>query len=92
MLRRTGFDAQVVGRNVRCPLLVQTGDQDHLVPMTDVETLRRTLEKNDLLKEWKVDVFEGRGHAFAHHPITEEDKVQSEIALNNAVTWLQRHL
>lgn len=88
----TGFDAEDVGRNARCPILLQTGDQDDLVPMTVVDTLRETLLKNNNVEDWGVHVFEGLGHAFAHHPATEEDKVHSEIALDNAVGWLHRYL
>lgn len=88
----TRFDSEYAGRNIRCPLLLQTGDQDHLVPMSVVDTLRTTLHDNQNLTEWKVDVFDGFGHAFAHHPVTKEDEAQSEIALNNAIDWFQRHI
>lgn len=88
----TGFDAEDVGRNATCPILLQTGDQDDLVPTTVVETLRETLLKNKNVRTWGISSFPGLGHAFAHHPTTDEDKAKSKIALDEAVEWLHKHL
>ncbi|CDF36368.1 unnamed protein product [Chondrus crispus] len=88
----TRFDPEDVGRNAHCPLLVQTGDRDDLVPVYVVNTLRETLQANASVKEWNVEVYEGFGHAFAHHPSSEADKAQSEVAFARALAWLKRHL
>lgn len=89
---REGFDPVDVGTNVRCPLLVQTGDLDELVPVDVLKVLRETLELNSQIEEWKIEVFEGFGHAFAHHPSEEREQVQSEVAFGNMIAWLERHV
>lgn len=71
---------------------MQTGDRDDLVPVHVVNTLRETLQANASVKEWNVEVYEGFGHAFAHHPSSEADKAQSEVAFARALAWLKRHL
>lgn len=84
-----GFDAVEVGRRASCCLLVITGDNDPLVPMDVVYELQGTVEKeNRTMDDFEIQVVEGAGHAFAHHPKTELDKIDSEISLSQGVEYL----
>lgn len=69
------------------------GDSDAFVSMENVEKLRVALETNNkVMEDCEIIIAEGAGHGFAHHPKTEEDKVDSECLLNSAAEWLVTHL
>jgi len=88
-----GFDPENVGRNASCPLLFISGDQDELVPADVVDRLQRTIsEENGKMESCEMHIVEGAGHAFAHHPQTDEDRIDSEIVLNEACAWLHEHM
>lgn len=87
-----GFDPEDSGRNISCPLLFLTGDNDELVPINVVQSLQKCLAENVNGGPFQVEVFQGFGHAFAHHPQTAEDKVESEKAMEKALLWFQQHL
>lgn len=88
-----GFDPEDVGARARCSLMFVTGDEDELVPMEVVEKLQETLnEKNTTMDDCEIQVYEHAGHAFAHHPQSDQDKIDSEIVLEQAMSWLTKHL
>ena len=81
-----------VGKNANCALLFITGDQDELVPLQYVEQLRGTLDENEDMKDLEFQIVTGAGHAFAHHPKSESDEVQSELSFARAEEYLRCHL
>ncbi|XP_051129335.1 uncharacterized protein LOC127250218 isoform X2 [Andrographis paniculata] len=71
------------GSKVKVPLLVITGENDALCP---VSTLKEISERN---KEWiKMVVFKGRGHGFAHRPQSVEEDEDAEEAFVLMRDWL----
>lgn len=61
--------------------------------MSTIESLRDTLdEKNEKMTDCDMIIVEGAGHAFAHHPKTEEDIADSRSMLDRAVQWFQSFL
>lgn len=57
--------------------------------MDVVYELQGTVEKeNRTMDDFEIQVVEGAGHAFAHHPKTELDKIDSEISLSQGVEYL----
>lgn len=93
LLYIAGFDPVSVGTNSKASLLFIAGDSDDLVPKNTMETLRETLRsEHSSMKEWEMIVVENAGHAFAHRPRTEADKVDSVWLLNTATQWLVKKL
>lgn len=88
----TRFDGEYVGRNASCPMLLVTGDEDELVPMSVVGAFENAIKENDKVAEYRVDVYIGFGHAFAHHPSSDADKEQAEVALGKMEEWFRKHL
>lgn len=60
--------------------------------MDAVENLETYLQENNNVSAFKVEVFKGFGHAFAHHPKSVEDRTQSERAMEMALLWLHQYL
>ena len=81
-----------MGSNARCALLLVTGDSDPLVPMQHVKDLEKALLQNGAVGTFKVSVYEGYGHAFAHHPQTDGEREKGELAIKEGVDWMQTHL
>lgn len=87
-----GFDPVDVGKSAICSLLFITGDEDPLVPMDIVATLRETMKSNEKMKDLEIQIVEKAGHAFAHHPKTEQDQIHSELSFARAEEYLRIHL
>ncbi|XP_047947997.1 carboxymethylenebutenolidase homolog [Salvia hispanica] len=76
----TRIDSSVASK-ITVPLLLITGDEDALCPITKLEEITK---RNDSAK---VVVFNGRGHGFVHRPTAEED-ADAEEAFNIMRNWL----
>ncbi|KAH9627013.1 hypothetical protein KSS87_020664 [Heliosperma pusillum] len=74
-------------RNVKVPVLLITGSNDHYCPVNDVNEIG-----NVMGSESKVVVFEGRGHGFVHRPQTPEEDDDADKAFMIMRNWLADHL
>lgn len=88
----TRFDARTAGRLARCPTLGIFGDSDEQVPVSVVEELQEGLGENNIMNECELKLFEGAGHAFAHHPQSEQDEDDSEILKYETAEWFKKFL
>eukprot|EP00850_Spirogloea_muscicola_P014156 SM000100S09383 [mRNA] locus=s100:53545:55454:+ [translate_table: standard] len=81
----TRFDT-MLGSQIRAPLLLITGDNDDLSPVNEVQKLAT------LVPGSQVQVYKGRGHAFAHHPGSVEEDEDAEDAFEAMRHWFHTHL
>lgn len=81
-----------MGALVQCPLLFITGDSDPLVPTSVVDSLGSEMAKRTAPAAVEFQVYKSAGHAFAHHPQSDQDRVDSEKAMTDALQWLHRYL
>lgn len=88
----TRFDARRAGERATCSLMAVFAEKDKLVPLTVVEELQEGLEKNDVMEECDLMMFDGAGHAFAHHPKTEQDEDDCEILKFQTTEWFTTRL
>lgn len=86
----TRYDAKL-GEKVKVPLLLIAGDSDPLVPVDFVRDVERNLKKGRGRAASKVKIYEGRKHAFAHHPKFEDD-ADADDAFEVMKEWLREHL
>lgn len=86
----TRYDAGLGGK-VKAPLLLIAGDSDELVPVDFLGDVERNLKKGQGRAPSKVKIYEGRKHAFAHHPKFEDD-VDADDAFELMKDWLREHL
>ncbi|KAL0282839.1 UNVERIFIED_CONTAM: Carboxymethylenebutenolidase [Sesamum angustifolium] len=75
-----------VATNINVPLLLITGDNDALCPISLFEDITK---RN---KQSKMVVFPGRGHSFAHRPQTPEEDEDAEEAFMIMRNWLYNDL
>lgn len=67
-------------------------EKDELVPKAVVEELQEGLGENEVMEECELMMFDGAGHAFAHHPKTEQDEDDSEILKQQTADWFTERL
>jgi len=77
--------------NLTCPYLGIFGEEDALIPMSDVEELRRRLD--DAKKEFEIRSYAGCGHAFLNYNRPDAYRREAaESAFEEAVRFFSRHL
>ena len=76
---------------IRVPVLFIFAELDALVPAELVREMRRNLELQASAARGRIEVFEGRGHGFAHSG-GEADKDDAARALSMCVEWLDQHV
>lgn len=69
--------------NVNAPVLFITGDNDSLCPVDVMKDVARQIKGS------KVEVYEGRGHTFAHRPQSPEEDKDAEDAFVIMRNWLR---
>ncbi|KAI3460694.1 hypothetical protein Pfo_017357 [Paulownia fortunei] len=77
----TRIDSSVAS-NIKAPLLLITGENDALCPISILEDITKRNE------ELKMVVFRGRGHGFAHRPQTPEEDADADEAFMIMRNWL----
>ncbi|GIW40507.1 MAG: carboxymethylenebutenolidase [Candidatus Binatia bacterium] len=80
-----------LARHLRCPFLGLFGAEDPLIPLSDVEELRRILAETG--RPFEIHVYPGAGHAFFND--TRPDAYRPEAASDawqKAVAFFRRHL
>jgi carboxymethylenebutenolidase len=77
--------------NLSCPYLGMFGADDMLIPQTDVEELRTTLQGAS--KTFEIEVYEGAGHAFFNDTRPEMYRpAVAKQAWPRAVKFLRKNL
>jgi carboxymethylenebutenolidase len=74
-----------------CPYLGLFGEEDAIIPLTDVEELRSTLQRN--AKRFEIKTYPGAGHAFFND--TRPDAYRPEAASDawpRALSFFRQHL
>jgi carboxymethylenebutenolidase len=76
---------------LHCPYLGLFGADDAIIPLADVEELKRVLEREK--KTYEIEVYEGAGHAFFND--TRPDAFRPAVAaaaFERATDFLRKHL
>jgi carboxymethylenebutenolidase len=77
--------------NLRCPYLGLFGAEDGIIPVADVEELRRILQREG--KTFEIEVYAGAGHAFFNDARPEMYRPEvAKRAWPRAVEFLRRYL
>lgn len=77
--------------DLTCPYLGIFGEEDGLIPLADVEELRRRLER--ARKEFELRTYPGCGHAFLNHERPDAYRPEAaRDAFELAVTFFRTHL
>jgi carboxymethylenebutenolidase len=77
--------------HLRCPYLGLFGAEDPIIPLSDVEELKRALGREK--KTYEIEIYEGAGHAFFND--TRPDTYRPEVATaawERAIGFLRKHL
>lgn len=69
-----------------CPAILHYGDQDVIVPIDQVETIR------SLHAEQELHVYPGQGHAFFNPEQASHDAASAALALERSIAFMNRHL
>ncbi|KAH6785682.1 hypothetical protein C2S51_038137 [Perilla frutescens var. frutescens] len=77
----TRIDSSAASK-IKVPLLLMTGENDALCPITILEECTKRNEES------KMVVFRGRGHGFVHRPQTPEEDADAEEAFLIMRNWL----
>ncbi|KAK6115512.1 hypothetical protein DH2020_007781 [Rehmannia glutinosa] len=72
-----------VGANIKVPLLLITGENDALCPVSVLEDITKSNQELT-----KMVVFQGRDHGFVHRPQTPEEDADAEEAFMIMRNWL----
>ena len=77
--------------NVSCPLLFHYGTADTVTPQSEIERIKRTLERRN--HAYELYLYEGADHAFVNdmHP-EHYHKEASEASWPRTIEFLKRHL
>lgn len=85
---RSPLDAAI---HLTCPYLGIFGEEDAIIPLGDVEELRRRLDKER--KSFEIRTYPGCGHAFVNHTRPDAYRAEAaEDALRRAFEFFRRHL
>ncbi|XP_031267420.1 carboxymethylenebutenolidase homolog [Pistacia vera] len=74
---------QSLASNVKVPVLLISGDNDPLCPVSILKDIEKRIGRGS-----RVVIFEGRGHGFAHRPLSPEEDVDAEQAFTKMRNWL----
>ncbi|XP_031267486.1 carboxymethylenebutenolidase homolog, partial [Pistacia vera] len=74
---------QSLASNVKVPVLLISGDNDPLCPVSILKDIEKRIGGGS-----RVVIFEGRGHGFAHRPLSPEEDVDAEQAFTKMRNWL----
>lgn len=77
--------------NLHCPYLGLFGAEDAIIPLADVEDLRRRLDSNK--KTYEVEVYQGAGHAFFNDSRADAYRpAVAAVAWERAIAFFGQHL
>lgn len=81
-----GGIAKVAHETPRCPVQLHFGAEDHSIPATDIETIRKARP------EIECFVYEGAGHGFGCDERASYDAKSAALAQERSLAFLTRHL
>jgi len=77
-----GGVAKMLDKKPRCPILYHFGDQDHSIPMPDVEKIKSTYPKSTL------HVYRGAGHGFSCDERASFSARDAQLAFERSIAFL----
>ncbi|KAF3445407.1 hypothetical protein FNV43_RR10583 [Rhamnella rubrinervis] len=72
-----------VASSINVPVLFISGDDDPLCPVSILEDVEKRIGRGS-----RVEIFQGRGHGFAHRPESPEEDEDAERAFTIMRNWL----
>lgn len=76
-----------VASSIKVPVLFISGDDDPLCPVSILEDVEKRIGRGS-----RVEIFQGRGHGFAHRPESPEEDGDAERAFTIMRNWLYESL
>lgn len=76
--------------NLSCPLLIHYGTKDTVTPASEIERIRKSLEKHQ--KPYEFYLYKNAGHAFLNDLRAHYHREAAETSWPRTVEFLQRHL
>ncbi|KAL5778847.1 hypothetical protein ACOSQ2_009584 [Xanthoceras sorbifolium] len=74
---------QSLASNIKVPVLFISGDNDPLCAVSVLKDIEKRIGRGS-----RTEIFEGRGHAFAHRPGSPEEDTDAEQAFTITRNWL----
>ncbi|TXG53418.1 hypothetical protein EZV62_022587 [Acer yangbiense] len=74
---------QSLASDIKVPVLFISGDNDPLCQVSIIKDIEKRIGRGS-----RTDIFEGRGHAFAHRPGSPEEDADAEQAFTIMRNWL----
>ncbi|OGP24973.1 MAG: hypothetical protein A2038_00625 [Deltaproteobacteria bacterium GWA2_57_13] len=75
---------------ISCPLLIHYGTADVITPMSEIERIKKTLERHQ--KPYELYLYENADHAFVNDTHQRYHKEAAEASWPRTVEFLRRHL
>ncbi len=83
-----GAIAANLGETPRCPVMLHFGEDDHGIPMADVERIRASVDPGTV----EVFTYKGAGHAFNRDGSANWHGESARLARERTVAFLRRHV
>jgi carboxymethylenebutenolidase len=80
-----GGVAKMLGKRPQCPILYHFGDQDHAIPLTDVDKIKAAYP------DATVHVYEGAGHGFNCDERGSYSASDARLAFCRSIEFLREH-
>lgn len=77
--------------NLSFPMYSVFAEKDPVTPLENIGKLKDILSKKEKCPEFKIEVYDGVGHAFLHNPQNSEEEKQSAKAFQSVVEWIEKH-
>uniref|UniRef100_A0A2P2MLA6 Carboxymethylenebutenolidase homolog n=1 Tax=Rhizophora mucronata TaxID=61149 RepID=A0A2P2MLA6_RHIMU len=77
----------LIASNVKVPVLLISGDSDPLCEVRVLHEIEKSIGNGS-----RVVIFKGRGHGFAHRPVSPEEDTDAEQAFSIMRSWLHDDL
>jgi len=79
-------------KSIAAPLLCHYGTDDAGTTKTEIDMFRETLEKYK--KKFKIEMYEGAGHAFLNNPQTKNpaNRAAASKSVTQTSKWLKKQL
>jgi carboxymethylenebutenolidase len=78
--------ARMLDKKPTCPVMYHFGDQDHSIPMSDVDAIRRAFP------EGVYHVYAGAGHGFNCEDRKSYSPADAELAFERSLAFLREHV
>jgi carboxymethylenebutenolidase len=75
---------------MRAAIQLHFGEKDAFIPLTAVEEIRKTLEREK--KEFEIHVYKGAGHGFFCRERADYNEEAAKLAWERTQAWFKKHL